>query len=71
MQMATEIDDRKEQIAELGGGFIVSVWRVANDRQDKSGVSLSNDAPARAAFKFSILYLFALFAAIAVDRLVG
>jgi protoheme IX farnesyltransferase len=55
----------------LGGGFVVSVWRVAADRQDAAGVSLSNDAPARAAFKYSILYLFALFAAIAVDRLAG
>jgi protoheme IX farnesyltransferase len=34
-------------------------------------VSLTNDAPARAAFKYSILYLFALFAALAVDRLAG
>src|SRR5271165_5278348 len=55
----------------LGAGFLVSVWRVAADRQDASGVSLSNDAPARAAFKYSILYLFALFAALAVDRLAG
>jgi protoheme IX farnesyltransferase len=55
----------------LGAGFLVSVWRVAADRQDASGVSQSNDAPARAAFKYSILYLFALFAAIAVDRLAG
>ncbi|HEY7576558.1 MAG TPA: heme o synthase [Acetobacteraceae bacterium] len=55
----------------LGGGFIASVWRVAADRQDASGVSLTGDAPARAAFKYSILYLFGLFAAIAVDRLVG
>jgi protoheme IX farnesyltransferase len=55
----------------LGGGFVISVWRVAADRQDASGVSLTNDAPARAAFKYSIVYLFALFAAIAIDRLVG
>jgi heme o synthase len=55
----------------LGGGFIVSVWRVATDRQDASGVSLTNDAPARVAFKYSILYLFALFAALAADRLAG
>ena len=55
----------------LGAGFLVSVWRVARDRQDAPGVSLTNDAPARAAFKFSILYLFVLFAALAVDRLVG
>jgi protoheme IX farnesyltransferase len=53
----------------LGIGFIVSAWRVATDQQDRSGISLTSDAPARAAFKYSILYLFALFAAIAVDRL--
>ena len=55
----------------LGGGFLVSIGRVAADRQDEAGVSLSNDAPARAAFKYSILYLFALFAALAIDRLAG
>jgi protoheme IX farnesyltransferase len=55
----------------LGAGFLISVWRVFADRQDETGVSLTNDAPARAAFKFSILYLFALFAALAVDRLAG
>jgi protoheme IX farnesyltransferase len=57
--------------AALGLGFLVSVWRVATDRQDAGGVSQTNDAPARMAFKFSILYLFALFAALAVDRFVG
>jgi protoheme IX farnesyltransferase len=55
----------------LGAGFLVSVLRVAADKQDHTGVSLTNDAPARAAFKYSILYLFALFAALAVDRLAG
>jgi protoheme IX farnesyltransferase len=55
----------------LGAGFFAVVWRVARDRQDSRGVSLTNDAPARAAFKYSILYLFALFAAMAVDRLAG
>jgi heme o synthase len=55
----------------LGAGFMASVWRVATDRQDASGVSLTNDAPARMTFKYSILYLFALFAALAVDRLAG
>jgi len=55
----------------LGAGFLLSVWRVATDRQDTAGISLSNDAPARLAFKYSILYLFALFAALAVDRLAG
>lgn len=57
--------------AVLGAGFLLSVWRVATDRQDATGVSLTNDAPARAAFKFSILYLFLLFGALAVDRMTG
>jgi protoheme IX farnesyltransferase len=55
----------------LGVGFLVGVWRVVTDRQDASGTSLTNDAPAKATFKYSILYLFALFAALAVDRLAG
>jgi len=55
----------------LGAGFLLSVWRVARDRQDAAGVSLTNDAPARAAFKYSIVYLFVLFGALAVDRLAG
>jgi protoheme IX farnesyltransferase len=55
----------------LGLGFLVSVWRVATDKQDATGVSLTNDAPARMAFKYSIIYLFVLFAALAVDRLAG
>ena len=54
----------------LGGAFIYYAWGVLRDDQDEKGVSLSKDAPARAAFKFSILYLFLLFAACAVDRLV-
>ena len=55
----------------LGAGFLVGVWRVATDRQDETGVSLTNDAPARAAFKYSIAYLFVLFAALAVDHFVS
>ena len=55
----------------LGAGFLLCVWRVARDRQDAAGVSLTGDAPARAAFKYSIVYLFVLFAALAVDRLAG
>jgi protoheme IX farnesyltransferase len=56
--------------AVLGLGFLLSVWRVAHDQQDASGVSLTRDMPARAAFRYSILYLFALFAALAVDGFV-
>ena len=55
----------------LGVGFLVCVWRVMPDRAGCAGDSLTGDAPARAAFKYSILYLFVLFAALAVDRLVG
>ena len=56
--------------AVLGLGFFVSVWRLARDKQDAAGVSLTNDAPARSTFRYSIIYLFALFGAIAVDALV-
>ncbi|MCX7384054.1 MAG: heme o synthase [Alphaproteobacteria bacterium] len=55
----------------LGLGFVVCAVRVLRDRQDRQGISLTQDAPARAAFKYSILYLFVLFAALAVDRFVG
>lgn len=55
----------------LGLGFLASAWRMIHDPQDASGVSQTNDAPARATFKYSILYLFVLFAALAVDRFVG
>lgn len=54
----------------LGVAFIVYAWRVLNDEQDAKGVSLTKDAPAKAAFKFSILYLFILFGACAIDRLI-
>ena len=55
----------------LGLGFLAYAIRVWRDVQDAAGNSQTNDAPARAAFKYSILYLFVLFAALAVDRLVG
>jgi protoheme IX farnesyltransferase len=55
----------------LGLGFLVSAWRVLRDRQDAQGVSLTGDAPARAAFRFSLAYLFLLFAALPIDRLAG
>ncbi len=54
----------------LGAWFLVSAWRVLCDRQDASGVSLTRDAPAKACFRTSLIYLFVLFAALAVDRLV-
>ncbi len=55
----------------LGLGFIWHAVQVLRDAQDESGVSRTRDAPAKAAFRFSIYYLFLLFAAIAADRLLG
>jgi protoheme IX farnesyltransferase len=54
----------------LGAAFIYYAWAVLRDRQDAAGNSLSDDMPARAAFKYSLLYLFVLFGACAIDRLV-
>src|SRR6185437_3213788 len=44
----------------LGLGYLWQVWLVARDQQDERGVSLTKDAPAKAAFKYSIVYLFVL-----------
>ena len=55
----------------LGIGFVAAAARVLFDRQDGEGRSLTRDAPARAMFRYSLLYLAVLFAALALDRLVG
>jgi protoheme IX farnesyltransferase len=55
----------------LGAGFLVSVIRVWRDKQDERGASLTKDAPARAAFRFSLAYLAILFLAVAVDHFVS
>ena len=55
----------------LGAGFVVAAVRVLRDRQDAAGASLTRDAPAKAMFRYSLLYLAVLFAALAVDRLFG
>ena len=55
----------------LGAGFVLSAVLVWRDKQDSSGASLTQDAPARAAFRFSLAYLAILFAAVAVDHFVG
>ncbi|HET9147674.1 MAG TPA: heme o synthase [Acetobacteraceae bacterium] len=55
----------------LGGVFIWYAFRVIGDAQDEAGRSLSKDAPAKAAFRYSILYLFLLFGALLVDRVIG
>jgi protoheme IX farnesyltransferase len=54
----------------LGVAFIYYAWAVLSDKQDAKGNSLSGDRPARAAFKYSLMYLFVLFGACAIDRLV-
>ncbi len=57
--------------AVLGVGFVVASTRVLFDRQAPDGRSLTRDAPARAAFRYSLAYLAIVFAAMAVDRLAG
>jgi protoheme IX farnesyltransferase len=54
----------------LGAAFVYYAWAVLADKQDSTGISLTKDKPAKAAFKYSILYLFILFGACAVDRLI-
>ena len=54
----------------LGVGFLGVAMRVLVAPQDAEGRSLDGDVAARSAFKYSILYLFALFAALAIDHLV-
>ncbi len=51
-------------------GFIFCAWRVLRDRQDETGVSLTQDKPARQTFRFSLAYLAILFTAVMIDRLV-
>ncbi len=52
-------------------GFLAFSWRVLRDRQDAAGVSLTNDKPARQAFRYSLAYLAVLFLAVMIDHLVG
>ncbi|MBV1796309.1 heme o synthase [Siccirubricoccus sp. G192] len=55
--------------AALGLGFLwhaIAVWR---ERQDEAGRSLAGDAAAKRAFRFSLLHLSLLFAALPADRL--
>jgi len=55
--------------AVLGANFLRHAWMVWRDAQDDTGVSLTNDVPAKRCFKYSISYLFLLFGALVVDRL--
>ncbi len=53
----------------LGGVFAWRAWQVWREPQDEAGRSLARDAAAKRLFGFSILYLFALFGALTLDRL--
>ena len=54
--------------AGLGLWFLIAAVAVWRDRQDAQGVSLTQDAPAKWAFRVSLIYLFALFAALGMDH---
>ncbi len=54
----------------LGLGFLWHAWRVWREPQDALGRSLAGDAAAKRAFRYSLLYLALLFAALPLDRLV-
>ena len=56
--------------AALGANFLRHAWLTWRDEQDETGVSLTQDAPAKKCFKYSIYYLFLLFGALALDRLI-
>jgi protoheme IX farnesyltransferase len=53
----------------LTGIFLVYALWVLWDGRGPSGASRTKDAPARKTFRYSLLYLFLLFTALAVCRL--
>jgi len=53
----------------LGANFLRHAWLTWRDDQDEAGVSLTKDMPAKRCFKYSISYLFLLFGALALDRM--
>ncbi len=53
----------------LGANFLRHAWLTWRDEQDEAGVSLTKDMPAKRCFKYSISYLFLLFGALALDRM--
>ncbi len=54
----------------LGIWFLLASWALLRDKQDAAGVSLTKDAPAKWAFRVSLVYLFTLFGAVAADYLI-
>ena len=55
--------------AALGANFLRHAWLTWHDAQDAAGISLTKDLPAKRCFKYSISYLFLLFGALALDRM--
>ena len=55
----------------LGAGFLWHAWRVWREPQDALGRSSVGDAAAKRTFRYSLLYLALLFAALPLDRLVS
>jgi protoheme IX farnesyltransferase len=55
----------------LSLAFLWYAVAVLRDKQDSFGVSLTRDAPAKAAFKYSLIYLFALLGAMVIDHWIG
>ena len=55
----------------LGANFLRHAVAVLSEPQDDAGVSRAKDSAAKACFRFSITYLFALFGALAADRLLA
>ena len=53
--------------AGLSAWFLLASWGVWRDLQDGTGCSLTQDAPAKWAFRVSLVYLFVLFGALAAD----
>jgi protoheme IX farnesyltransferase len=53
----------------LGLGFIACSWCVLRDRQAPDGTSLTGDKPARLTFRYSLIYLAAIFVALAIDAM--
>jgi protoheme IX farnesyltransferase len=54
----------------LGAWFLLASRGILHDKQDAVGVSLTKDAPAKWAFRVSLVYLFTLFGAVAADYLI-
>ena len=55
----------------MGLGFLAGSLWIWFDPQDAAGVSLTNDRPARATFRFSLIYLAVVFLAVAIDHFVA